>query len=106
MKHTVIVRILSAGILATTVFAASAQTVAATVETDAATQSAGVAIEQGTHQEADRLCLRDTGTRIVARAERKQRCNVFGRVYTQDDLQRTGAVDLGDALRMLDPSIR
>ncbi len=106
MKHTVIVSSLSVGILATTVFAASAQTVAATFETEAATQTTDVATEQGTQREADRLCPRDTGTRIVARAQRKQRCTEFGRVYTHDDLQRTGSVDLGDALRKLDPSFR
>ena len=30
----------------------------------------------------------------------------FGRVYTQDDLRSTGQVDIAQALRMLDPSIR
>lgn len=58
----------------------------------------------------DRLCLRETGTMIRARraAASRERCpsHQFGRVYTQDDLRSTGQVDIAQALRMLDPSIR
>ncbi len=58
-------------------------------------------------QTEDRLCPRETGSRIVTRAkDDRKRCNTFGRVYTSDDLQRTGASNVGDALRTLDPSIR
>jgi hypothetical protein len=32
-------------------------------------------------------------------------CNTFGRTYTQDDIDRTGKTDPGQALQMLDPSI-
>ena len=32
-------------------------------------------------------------------------CNVAGRTYTQDDIDRTGKTDAGQALQMLDPSI-
>lgn len=54
----------------------------------------------------DRHCLRDTGTRIRLR-EGERRCTAFaGRVWTRDDLDRTGQTDIGDALRMLDVSIR
>ena len=46
-------------------------------------------------------CL-STGTRITLK---EGECsNVHGRVYTQDDLQRTGARNPAEALRMLDPS--
>lgn len=71
-------------------------------------------------------CLRETGSRIVtARNQRIQRdarrngvaatpgqdaqakcVSAHGRVYSRDDLDRTGAIDLGDALRQLDPAIR
>jgi hypothetical protein len=34
------------------------------------------------------------------------KCAEFGRAYDRDDIDRTGAVDLADALRRLDPSIR
>jgi hypothetical protein len=45
-----------------------------------------------------------TGTRITL-AE-GECANVAGRVYTQDDLQRTGATTPAEALRRLDPSFR
>lgn len=100
-----------AGLLATTAFTASAQTAAASAEVAVDAQSAEVASDQhasdqGMQPAIDRLCPRSTGSRIVARADRKTRCTTFGRVYTQEDIQLTGAVDLADALRKLDPSIR
>lgn len=56
--------------------------------------------------EIDRHCLRETGTRLRHRAG-ERRCTAFsGRVWTREDLQRTGHVDLADALRTLDVSIR
>lgn len=63
---------------------------------------------------AARNCLRSTGSRIVdarnLRAQREgkpQQCtNAAGRVYTREDLDRSGYVDLADALRALDTSIR
>jgi hypothetical protein len=46
-------------------------------------------------------CL-TTGTRI---ALKEGECaNVAGRSFSQEDLQRTGAIDPAEALRMLDPS--
>lgn len=63
--------------------------------------------------EVDRFCISDTGTRIKKRAERvesdtagKACVAAGGRVYTRGDIQGTGRVDLADALRALDPSIR
>ena len=32
-------------------------------------------------------------------------CKVTGRSYTHDDISRTGATNVGDALQLLDPSI-
>lgn len=49
-------------------------------------------------------CLATTGTRIV----RKDKNACMGdpaRTYTQEDIARTGAIDIGDALMKLDPSI-
>jgi len=60
----------------------------------------------------ERFCLRETGSRITAsrdartRGERDACINAGGRVYTREEIERTGAVDLQDALRRLDPSIR
>lgn len=60
---------------------------------------------------ADRFCIQGTGSRIVAtrnarnKAEERECVASNGRVYTRSDIERTGDVDLGDALRRLDPSI-
>jgi hypothetical protein len=49
-------------------------------------------------------CLTSTGTRIVRRD--KNACmGDPGRTYTREDIARTGAIDIGDALMKLDPSI-
>ncbi|TWT20628.1 hypothetical protein [Luteimonas wenzhouensis] len=59
----------------------------------------------------DRFCIRETGSRIVATRNRgrsdEQECvNASGRVYTREDIEKSGSADLRDALRRLDPSIR
>ena len=57
----------------------------------------------------DRNCLRHTGTRITHRTatDKDRMCSNgrIGRAYTREDLERTGRVDIADALRALDPSI-
>jgi len=76
---------------------------------------------QATAAVQDTHCLRYTGSLIVAsenqRSARNERegsdatadapkCSSnAGRSYTQDDIRSTGAVDLTDALRRLDPAI-
>lgn len=109
--------------LASVVFAAPAQDASATAEaTDAAVaadaDSAAETSQQDTRDNeamdpiAARFCLRETGSRIVEmqNAKRDQagkRCvNAPGRVYTDEDIRRTGATDLTEALRMLDPAIQ
>ncbi len=52
----------------------------------------------------DRHCLRATGSRIV-RKDKYACLGVPGRSYDRGDLERTGAIDIGDALQSLDPSI-
>ncbi|UNK43401.1 hypothetical protein MNO14_04760 [Luteimonas sp. S4-F44] len=60
---------------------------------------------------SDRFCIRETGSRVTAarnaRSKRaEQECvNGGGRVYTRSDIERTGSVDVKDALRRLDPSV-
>lgn len=49
-----------------------------------------------------RTCLSATGSRI-RRAD--QNCMHRGRGYSREDIQRTGSVELGDALQRLSPSI-
>lgn len=58
----------------------------------------------------ERYCLRHTGSHIATstndRKEYTQCVNANGRVYTRDDIERTGTNNVADALRKLDPSIR
>jgi hypothetical protein len=62
----------------------------------------------------DRNCLRQTGSMITASQNNKARragkaekecANAFGRAYSREDIERTGATDVAQALRMLDPAI-
>jgi len=46
-------------------------------------------------------CFTQTGSRISA----KGKCRGTGRSYTNDDIRRTGATTVGEALPLLDPSI-
>jgi hypothetical protein len=48
----------------------------------------------------DDACL--SATRIRATGDK---CSSYGRFYSNEDIMRTGAVTLGDALPLLDPSI-
>lgn len=50
----------------------------------------------------DRFCPDTTASRIK---RPRGTCSAPGRVYTRDDLDRTGATTAGDALSKLDPSI-
>lgn len=50
-----------------------------------------------------RQCIRDTGSHIPPK---KGQClPVAGSSYSQKDIQRTGAINIGQALQMLDPSV-
>lgn len=51
-----------------------------------------------------RMCIRETGSHIPP--PKGQCLPVAGNSYTQQDLQRTGAIDMGRALQMLDPSVQ
>lgn len=48
--------------------------------------------------EVDRNCVRDTGTRIERPED--SLCQP-GRVYSREDLERSGAISTGDALKRL-----
>lgn len=59
----------------------------------------------------DRFCIRETGSRVVATRNRGRSAeddcvNAAGRVYTREEIERSGSADLRDALRRLDPAIR
>jgi hypothetical protein len=47
-------------------------------------------------------CLSQTGSRI---ASDDAHCSAFGRSYSNEDVDRTGATTPGEALRLLDPGL-
>ena len=98
-------------------FAASAQTAApAAAEpadpqtTDAAPTDASAKQDKADAKKnelADRNCLQYTGSRLIRADSKGRKCaNATGRSYSKEDIDRTGAIDLRDALRKLDPSVR
>lgn len=107
---------LLAGVLVSGAFAASAQTLAPSPGVDA---SAAANFDSSPTPQIDRNCLRQTGSRIVARynssrqstardgaGKTSQRCVAAnGRVYSREDIELTGEVNIADALRKLDPAI-
>lgn len=109
-------RILSIMSLSACALAANAQQAASLPAGPSPAASASVAVGAQAHAAAvdNRLladghpfCLRDTGSRIRHRSLQKQRCvSAPGRSYSREDLQRTGASNTADALRMLDPALR
>ncbi|WP_064504876.1 hypothetical protein [Frateuria defendens] len=52
----------------------------------------------------DRNCLRSTGSLLPAKPD--QCLSVPGRSYSAEDIRRTGATNVSDALRKLDASIQ
>ena len=103
-------------LLAAFAFAASAQTVG--VATQPTVQD-DIHPDIATRDVRDHTCLRETGSLVTtarnqrtlrrARAEKaatvQVECADYGRAYTRDDIRRTGAVNMADALRQLDPSV-
>lgn len=106
--HKLLVLLL-AGAFAPAAFAQSSD-----VESSLEPGAAAIGTDSSDADVNDRNCLRSTGSLITAsanaQAERKgrkgDRCaNAIGRSYDRDDIERTGATDVAQALRMLDPSI-
>ena len=110
--------LLGAGVLSFAAFTVSAQAVS-TVALNTATQAqvdaevtdetplTAAEVQLAAQHDADRNCLRHTGTRIIPRDRSGKRCiPQHGSVYTREDLDRTGEIDMGRALRRLDTSIR
>ena len=92
--------------------AAAAQTV--TMATESGDTETVQTTEAAATSQPARTCLRSTGSRVVTaqnlKAEKEgkpQRCaNSAGRVYTSEDLDRSGHMNIAEALRSLDTSIR
>lgn len=98
MKHTAIIATaLAASIFAATALAADADPRQA--RGAPADEQAG--LEEGADKASGKAgCVRKTGTRLP----RQDTC-LPGRAYDQDDIRRTGATNVAEALQMLDPSI-
>lgn len=123
-------RLLLTCLIAPLAFAAAAQveTTDARVDAEAAEAEAAVdtrtSTETTTERDARRDCMRYTGSLILAERNRRAAdadandvddvdgmdrddcVAANGRVYSREDLRRTGATDIADALRRLDPAIR
>jgi outer membrane cobalamin receptor len=103
MKHVFI-----AAALAAMAFAAAPAAVHAQDEPEEAQRSRA----KEARKADDRFCIEQTGSRITAarnarsKSDQKECVAAGGRVYTREDIEKTGSVDLKDALRRLDPSIR
>jgi hypothetical protein len=110
-------RLLLASLLAGLSFGAMAQSVGTTTEPVVQDEMQS---EVPTRDVRDHNCLRETGS-LIATAQNQRtlrnarrtdpkgrvevKCADFGNAYTQQDLRSTGAIDLSQALRQLDPSI-
>lgn len=103
MKHVFL-----AAALAAMAFSAAPAAVHAQDEPEEAARSRA----KDARKSDDRICIEQTGSRIVAarnarsRSDQKECVAAGGRVYTREDIEKTGSVDLQDALRRLDPSLR
>lgn len=113
-------RLLLASLLAGISFGAMAQSQSIGTTTEPVVQDE-IQSEIPTRDVRDHSCLRETGS-LVATAKNQHtlrdarrrndinarvevKCAGYGNAYTQQDLRRTGATDLSQALRQLDPSI-
>ncbi len=94
-------------------FASLAFAQSAPVEPTLEPGAAAIGTEASDAKVNDRNCLRQTGSMITTsanhkarRAGKEEKCaNAFGRSYDREDIERTGATDVAQALRMLDPAI-
>ena len=110
-------RLMLAAVLSGVVFAASAQTPVAEPEAPVATDTAvavPVAAPDADRDDSvvaktrptERSCVQQTGSRIPNRNQAGKCNGEAGNSYTREELLGTGRVDIGDALRALDTSIR
>jgi len=71
----------------------------------AATEQVSISADKSDVTIAKTNCITQTGSRI--KSTDKKGCNGKpGRSYDKDDIDRTGALTVGEALERLDPSIR
>lgn len=76
---------------------------------DLDTRPAEAADDEGARESGvARNCVRQTGTRLAARAARRDDARACqpGRAYDRDDIERSGAGSTAEAIRRLDPAVR
>ena len=104
-------RLLIAGSVTLAMSAAGALSGPMAQEVEPEEQAREQAREARKDKDAERFCIQETGSRIIANrnarsnAERKECVAAGGRVYTREEIERTGSTNLRDALRKLDPVI-
>ena len=115
MNRRLIPSVLIASLIAAAAFAASAQTVATSVGVDATAQAPGGqrhqprcprSIRTRSRKSTATACATPARDRPPAAKDGKRCVAANGRVYSREDIDRTGEIDLADALRKLDPAIR
>ena len=100
-------RFLFTSLLCGVAFAAAAQSPAPASAEPADLRAADAANEASVKP----FCLQETGSLITTSENRRlaaadKKCApVAGRSYSRRDIERTGAIDIADALRQLDPTI-
>lgn len=105
------IRAMVAGVLFGSAFAVAAQTTPEPVDPAAPEQADKQADTDRAGTGVDRFCLKETGShipvasRVSGNREHRRCTGANGRVYTREEIERTGEVDLAEALRRLDPSI-
>lgn len=101
-------RLLLTSLLSAVAFVAAAQAPAPPGAEPADLRAADMANEDAVKP----FCLEETGSLITAAQNRRlakadKKCApVAGRSWSRRDIERTGAIDLADALRQLDPTVR
>ncbi len=85
---------------------AQAQTEPAPTPEPAAPEDTIVVRNDGQARDAlDTGCVRDSGT-LLRKRDKKGCTGAPGQSYSREQIDRTGAIDTGDALRKLSPSVR
>lgn len=95
-------------ILGAAIFSLSivANATTADVTVTASSDDVSIAADKSDVVIAKSNCIKETGSRIK-RAKDKEGCNGLpGNSYDRDDIERTGAITVGEVLERLDPSIR
>lgn len=86
--------------------AQSADVTVTTTKDAAASEEVNISADKSAVVVADTGCITETGTRIKSKKDKKGCNGLPGRSYDKDDIDRSGATTVGEALERLDPSIQ